>query len=40
MNGEEYEILKTVQNFVIKKSSENNEHHKRHIDTIIPSLKN
>jgi len=25
LNGEEYEILKTVKNTVIKKSSENNE---------------
>jgi len=39
-NGEEYEILKTVKNTVIKKSSENNEEpHKPHIDTIIRSLK-
>jgi len=38
-NGEEYEILKTVKNTVIKKGSENNEEpHKAHIDTIIRSL--
>jgi len=39
--GEEYEILKSVKNTVIKKGSENNEEpHKPHIDTIIRSLKN
>jgi len=41
VNGEEYEILKTVKNTVIKKSSENNEEPlKPHIDTVIRSLKN
>jgi len=39
--GEEYEILKTVRNTVIKKSLENNEEPpKPDIDTIIRSLKN
>jgi len=41
LNGEEYEILKTVKNTVIKNSSENNEEpNKPHINTIIRSLKN
>jgi len=39
-NGEEYEILKTIKNTVIKKSSETNEEtYNPYIDTIIRSLK-
>jgi len=38
--SEEYEILKTIQNTVIKKSLENNkEPHKPHTDTNIRSLQ-